>query len=75
MGANGLNWGFSPRYLKGWVFLCECLFAYAVNINFLINVNCECASGVSAFYFGLRFKKISDLLEWIFIAYTGGGSW
>jgi len=48
-----------------------------VNIDFLINVKWECANGVkiSAFYFGLRFKKISDLLEWIFIAYTGGGCW
>jgi hypothetical protein len=54
----------------GWVFLCECLFAYAMNINFLINVKWECANDVkvSAFYFGLRFKKSSDLLEWIFIA-------
>jgi len=39
-------------------------------------VKWECVNSVkvSAFYFGLRFKKISDLLEWIFIAYAGGGS-
>ena len=68
MGANGLNWGFSPRYLKGWVFLCECLFAYAVNMSFYVNVKWEWVNSlkVNEFYFGLRFKKISDLLEYPF---------
>jgi hypothetical protein len=39
----------------------------------IVKYQCVNSLKVSALYLGLRFKKIFDFLELIFIAYTAGG--